>query len=596
MAYKKNIWKRKDRITKEKLNHMEDGIYNAHNKISPLKYIEQDVKAMKFNTNSIDDLYLGVFFDSDNDTETFLYASTNGVNFERISNTPIGSYRDCDITFYNNKFYIFATQELGENISDFKVLVSDNLVSWKEYKINVGLRNDGNNKVWAPELFIDDDGRMYLILSKQIGEMTDTVTHQTLANLRPYIVDVVDLEKLQFNNPREIILDNTNKIDGHIIKKDGVYYLFIKKELNEGNKINGRIEIWKSADLVNWINITYGIQSFFNATFEAPCIEKVNEEYYLYCDNCGNEKESYFYYAKSTDLINWSEIKRVEANPITIRHGSVRKIKDYRAKQIIENVLTYSIICDDNNSLSLYNKQILLHENTSQILNKYIHLFTIKTITNYKSCSITFKLVDTQGMNMNIDYLLTVHRFTDENDISVTIKPLNTENPLFDINKVLAIKNGDTITVVYDVGNQANCTPVMSITSFSNFTFKLKINRAIYDTIPPGTIIKPTVIEKLRVKEFVAEENNTVTFKGYIRNGLIIIKGHPNTIDEFIYCGITVLNGQMKLFKLNDNSKEISMTYTLPESGKTDIYEITLDLGVQYSAINVELPELSFFY
>ena len=132
----------------------------------------------------------------------------------------------------------------------------------------------------------------------------------------------------------------------------------------------------------------------------------------------------------STDLINWSEIKRVEANPITIRHGSVRKIKDYRAKQIIENVLTYSIICDDNNSLSLYNKQILLHENTSQILNKYIHLFTIKTINNYKSCSITFKLVDTQGMNMNIDYLLTVHRLVDENDISVTIKPLK---PIFSL-------------------------------------------------------------------------------------------------------------------------------------------------------------------
>ena len=61
MSYNKNIWKRKDRITKEKLNHMEDGIYNAHNEISPLKYIEQDVKAMKFSADSIDDLYLGVF-------------------------------------------------------------------------------------------------------------------------------------------------------------------------------------------------------------------------------------------------------------------------------------------------------------------------------------------------------------------------------------------------------------------------------------------------------------------------------------------------------------------------------------------------------
>ena len=33
MSYNKNVWKRKDRITKEKLNHMEDGIHDAHDKI-----------------------------------------------------------------------------------------------------------------------------------------------------------------------------------------------------------------------------------------------------------------------------------------------------------------------------------------------------------------------------------------------------------------------------------------------------------------------------------------------------------------------------------------------------------------------------------
>ena len=33
MAYKKNIWKSKDRITKEKLNNIEEGIYEAHKNI-----------------------------------------------------------------------------------------------------------------------------------------------------------------------------------------------------------------------------------------------------------------------------------------------------------------------------------------------------------------------------------------------------------------------------------------------------------------------------------------------------------------------------------------------------------------------------------
>lgn len=34
MPYNKNIWKRKDRITKEKLNNIENGIYEAHDKIN----------------------------------------------------------------------------------------------------------------------------------------------------------------------------------------------------------------------------------------------------------------------------------------------------------------------------------------------------------------------------------------------------------------------------------------------------------------------------------------------------------------------------------------------------------------------------------
>ena len=33
MAYKKNVWKSKDRITKEKLNNIEEGIYEAHKNI-----------------------------------------------------------------------------------------------------------------------------------------------------------------------------------------------------------------------------------------------------------------------------------------------------------------------------------------------------------------------------------------------------------------------------------------------------------------------------------------------------------------------------------------------------------------------------------
>ena len=43
MSYNKNIWKRKDRITKEKLNHMENGIYDAHDKINAINDKVKDI-------------------------------------------------------------------------------------------------------------------------------------------------------------------------------------------------------------------------------------------------------------------------------------------------------------------------------------------------------------------------------------------------------------------------------------------------------------------------------------------------------------------------------------------------------------------------
>ena len=49
MSYNKNIWKRKDRITKEKLNHMEDGIYTAHDEIN---VINNKVEENRTDTNT----------------------------------------------------------------------------------------------------------------------------------------------------------------------------------------------------------------------------------------------------------------------------------------------------------------------------------------------------------------------------------------------------------------------------------------------------------------------------------------------------------------------------------------------------------------
>ena len=61
MSYNKNIWKRKDRITKEKLNHMEDGIYTAHDKINTINNkVEENTTDTNTARQDISDIKLQI--------------------------------------------------------------------------------------------------------------------------------------------------------------------------------------------------------------------------------------------------------------------------------------------------------------------------------------------------------------------------------------------------------------------------------------------------------------------------------------------------------------------------------------------------------
>lgn len=95
LSYNKNIWKRKDRITKEKLNHMEDGIYTAHDEINA---IENEQKKNGFI--NFDYFYSGFDNDDDRLSKAFEFCKNNKmtlvINRKVILTRPILDY---DFTF-----------------------------------------------------------------------------------------------------------------------------------------------------------------------------------------------------------------------------------------------------------------------------------------------------------------------------------------------------------------------------------------------------------------------------------------------------------------------------------------------------------------
>jgi hypothetical protein len=275
-----------------------------------------------FKDENVSSLYIAPFFRSNSDTSVDLYASNDGVNFNLVSNMPLFSERDSAIIYRDGYFYVCCTQSVTTPPYEFKIKRSKNLKDWETFNINLGLVNSTYPACWAPEWFEDDNGKLYVTFSLQVGANND---------MRPYIVEVTNLLNLQFGTPTLINIENRNWIDNFIFKNNGTYYLFIKKETE------AVISIFTSPDLVSWTKQVDSISSL--AGVEAPSVLKIGSTFYLYVDNPGGQNGANMQYCTSTDLLTWSAPKRLITEQTT-RHGSVYQVKNRDAKTILNDFMS----------------------------------------------------------------------------------------------------------------------------------------------------------------------------------------------------------------------------------------------------------------
>ena len=139
MAYKKNIWKSKDRITKEKLNNIEEGIYEAHKNIDnyqttpseELDKIKADIDELFQSVSNGKTLIASAITDKGvitSSSDSFSTMADNIKSIEGTSNSPI--YRTI-----NSKLYRQVLNEDFDNILNKNIWVDRYLTTWtdKEY-------------------------------------------------------------------------------------------------------------------------------------------------------------------------------------------------------------------------------------------------------------------------------------------------------------------------------------------------------------------------------------------------------------------------------------------------------------------------------
>ena len=586
--------------TADVMNNIEQGVVDAHQDIEILdsqvkdKANEDDVNSRLGNDNNVGERMIAPFFDSNNGTLTYLYESFDGKTFDRISDIPLGSIRDGDIIFYKDKYYMLATQILGSSISDFRLFESYNLKDWEEYRIDVGLREGSNDRVWAPEWFCDDNGDLYITISKMVGMMTDS--NKEYHDMRPYIIPVTNLEQREFGTPRELILNGDNKIDGHIIKKGDTYHLFIKKERNEGIFKDGEIQLWTSKDLTNWTLVTQSLNNFEGKN-EAPCVEFIDNKYFIYVDNYGGDLGSFMQYSTSSDLINWQPLKPINCSYPT-RHGTVRKIKELKAVNIISNT-TRNV----KKSKEFFNNCWEVHTNTSMVQNKYLEIFTLDNTNVYKSTSVYFTLSDVQNNFLNARFLLMVKKGGEQSTPVVSLKLLDSAISFDYLNRVKCIQDGFITRVIFDVKDTKNCSLTITFDSVLSKTYILEPSNMVYDSMPKGDEILPVLGSTLLVTSNLNSLKSNVKPSKYYdignvtstqikfktNNGIVQILGNSNGtyLSNIIDTKIICLNGRIGVHNPNNPNEPVLATL---DSYSNRTYTITLTLPTTYSVFEVVLP------
>lgn len=276
--------------------------------------------------------YLFVYFTGDQQTgEAVRYAiSADGYHYFALNNNqPVlnskqisstGGVRDPHILRSEDgkMFYMVLTDMVAAHGWDSNramvLLKSTDLIHWSSTVVNIQKQYDHQDdllRVWAPQTIFDPKVGKYMIYwSMKHGNGPDKI-YYAYAN-----ADFSELE----GQPKQLFFPSNGKscIDGDIIRKDSLYYLFYKTE-GHGNGI--KVATTTSLTSGHWQESDDYKQQTSEAV-EGSCVFKLvdTNAYILMYDVYRKER---YQFTTSTDLSHFSVIDEEVSMDFHPRHGTV---------------------------------------------------------------------------------------------------------------------------------------------------------------------------------------------------------------------------------------------------------------------------------
>lgn len=307
-----------------------------------------NLNAQEYKSGPVEKDYVGYLFayfkGNEIEDEAVCYAiSMDGYNYFSLNNNnPIldskkisstGGVRDPHILRAKDgkTFYMVVTDMTSSKGWDSNramvLLKSNNLTDWTSSVINIQQKyasQENLKRVWAPQTIYDPAANKYMVYwSMQYGDGPDVIYYAYADK------DFTDLE----GEPKVLFLPQNREscIDGDIINKNGLYYLFYKTE-GHGNGI--RLAITDSLASGRWVEQPGYKQQTRDAVEGSSIFRLINSDTYILMYDVYIKGK--YQFCESKDLDVFKVIDHDISMNFHPRHGSIIPITRREVKALTD--------------------------------------------------------------------------------------------------------------------------------------------------------------------------------------------------------------------------------------------------------------------
>jgi hypothetical protein len=203
---------------------------------------------------------------------------------------------------------------------------SKDLIHWSDQGFIPVMANEPTTvNVWAPELFYDEVGQVFIVVwaSTIPGRFPDMMESHT-NNHRLYFTTTRDFETFE---PTELFLNpGASVIDGFLLRDEDRYVLICK----DNSRPNLRLRVaFGTTPLGPWKNVSRPITQRFT---EGPCALHIGEDWIIYFDSY---RDKHYGAIKTRDFKTFTDITAETSFPEGHKHGTAIKVP----REILDGLL-----------------------------------------------------------------------------------------------------------------------------------------------------------------------------------------------------------------------------------------------------------------